>query len=104
MTRSVSSSKSSRFSSRTTICTVTSFFLAFVIALAIASTTSQLFQVQSATCPLPSQTTITALKRNCLPQEVTLVTLSIAKSSSLKLLFFFQNFHLPLPLGENAIL
>jgi hypothetical protein len=73
------------------ICTFTNFFLASVIDFAIASTTSQDFQVPRATLPLPSQITITALNLNCLQPEVTLVTLSIAKSSSLNSFLGFEN-------------
>jgi len=68
------------------------FFLASLTALAIESTTSQDFQVPSQILPLPSQITITALNLSCLPQEVTLVTLSIANNSSLNS-FFAWNFH-----------
>ncbi|MDR1987968.1 MAG: hypothetical protein LBQ24_04410 [Candidatus Peribacteria bacterium] len=64
------------------ILTFTSLFFASATALAIASTTSQDFQVQSATFHFQSQITITALNLNCLPQELTLVTLSIERSSS----------------------
>jgi hypothetical protein len=59
------------------------FFLASFTAFAIASTTSHDFQVPRPTLHFPSQTIITALNLNCLHHEVTLVTLSIASSSSL---------------------
>ncbi|MCK5678554.1 MAG: hypothetical protein KAH72_08800 [Flavobacteriaceae bacterium] len=78
------------------IVTVVIFFFALETAFAIASTTSQDFQVQRATLPLPSHKSITALNLSCLPQAVTLVTLSIAKSSSLNSFFGFWNFHHPL--------
>jgi len=63
--------------------TVTIFFLALETAFAIASTTSQDLPVQRATLPFPSHRSITALNLSCLPQAVTLVTLSIERSSSL---------------------
>jgi len=68
------------------------FFLASLIALAIASTTSQDFQVPKPILPFPSHITITALNLSCLPHEVTLVTLSILNNSSLNS-FFAWNFH-----------
>gem|GEM_PF-1395561 len=64
------------------IFTLTIFFLAAFTAFAIASTTSQDFPVPIPTLPFPSQSTITARKRSCLHPVVTLVTLSIASSSS----------------------
>jgi hypothetical protein len=53
------------------------------MALSIAITTSQAFHIPSHTCHLLFQITTDALNLNCLPQAVTLVTLSILKSSSL---------------------
>jgi hypothetical protein len=65
------------------IFTVINLFFASATAFAIASTTSQDLPVHKATFPLPSPITITALNLSCLPQELTLVTLSIESNSSL---------------------
>jgi hypothetical protein len=86
-----------------TILTFVKFFLAFDTDLAIASTTSQDLPVQSATLPFPSPITITALNLSCLPPEVTLVTLSIARSSSLNSFLGFENCHFLLSFLEKAI-
>jgi hypothetical protein len=81
------------------------FFLASETALAIASTTSQDFQVHKATLHFPSHITITALNLSCLQPDVTLVTLSIDRSSSLNSFFGLVILLLSFPfLGEIAIL
>jgi len=85
------------------ISTFVKFFFAFDTAFAIASTTSQDLPVQRATLHFPSQITITALNLNCLPQAVTLVTLSIARSSSLNSFFGFENCHFLLSFLEKAM-
>jgi hypothetical protein len=69
------------------ILTFVKFFLALFIAFDIESTTSQDLPVPRPTLPLPSPITTTALNLNCLPQAVTLVTLSIASNSSLNSFF-----------------
>jgi hypothetical protein len=71
------------------IVTLVKCFFQLETAFAIASTTSQDFQVHKATLPFQSQITITALNLNCLQPAVTLVTLSIESNSSLNSFFGF---------------